>query len=236
MRNSNPRSPHTLCWQQGSKQHTLFLFLAHVHTDTEHMEVMRCISNIPPGDLYHQFNICWSWALWLNIFGKRNVGIFRQVNEYFMHFTGFCALWNCNPRNCSSPSDWMLSAAVHVWAWGRGREGAEVEWQGSGGGPGGVPPPESIKHLNIRGDMVDTWLLRLDVNVSSCAHEVNCRWIKLLCDASEGLTAIVVLYHLLWDNEWNKEHWSTLKAQTQQIKVKLTVTGTEKKSKPHICE
>lgn len=45
------------------------------------------------------------------------------------------------------PPDWMLAAAVHVRARRRGREGAEVERQGSGGGPGGVPPPESIEHL-----------------------------------------------------------------------------------------
>lgn len=44
----------------------------------------------------------------------------------------------------------MVAAAVHVWARGRGREGAEVERQGSGRGPGGVPAPESIKHLNMR--------------------------------------------------------------------------------------
>lgn len=45
----------------------------------------------------------------------------------------------------------MLAAAVHVWARGRSREGAEVEGKGSGGGPGGVPPPKSIKHLSTDG-------------------------------------------------------------------------------------
>lgn len=51
----------------------------------------------------------------------------------------------------ASPPDWMLAAAFHVRARGRRREGAEVEWQGSGGGPGGVPAPESVKHLNNEG-------------------------------------------------------------------------------------
>lgn len=45
----------------------------------------------------------------------------------------------------------MLSAAFHVRTWRRSRESAKVEGQGSGGRPGGVPAPESIKHLNIGG-------------------------------------------------------------------------------------
>lgn len=44
----------------------------------------------------------------------------------------------------------MIAAAVHVRAGRRRREGAEVEGQGSGRLPGGVPPPESIKHLIAR--------------------------------------------------------------------------------------
>lgn len=51
----------------------------------------------------------------------------------------------------ASPPDWMLSAAFHVWTWRRSRESAKVEGQGSGGRSGGVPAPESIKHLNIGG-------------------------------------------------------------------------------------
>lgn len=46
----------------------------------------------------------------------------------------------------------MLSAAFHVRTWRRSRESAKVEGQGSGGRPGGVPAPESIKHLNIGGE------------------------------------------------------------------------------------
>lgn len=48
------------------------------------------------------------------------------------------------------PPDWMLAAAVNVRARRRSGEGAEVEGQGSGRLPGGMPPPESIKHLHTR--------------------------------------------------------------------------------------
>lgn len=57
-------------------------------------------------------------------------------------------------RSCqASPPDWMVSAALHVWTGRRSGEGAEVEGQGSGGRSGGVPSPETIKHLNIGGRM-----------------------------------------------------------------------------------
>lgn len=61
--------------------------------------------------------------------GTSDGGAFMNLNEYFMHFPGSREMLI---PGTDLPPDWMLAAAVHVWARGRGREGAEVKGQGSG--------------------------------------------------------------------------------------------------------
>lgn len=59
-------------------------------------------------------------------------------------------LINVESSNRFLPSYWVLISGFKVWARGRGRKGAEVKRQRSGGRSGGMPPSQSIKHLNKR--------------------------------------------------------------------------------------
>lgn len=86
-------------------------------------------SNTPPGDHYHLVNMCCKTSLEANQspLGEKLEGFSRTLIYISCIFQDAVCCEILISGTEPLPPDWMLTAGVHIWAWGRGRKGAEVE-------------------------------------------------------------------------------------------------------------